>query len=319
MKLFLLISGLVVGAVLSTAAEPVVIDGIESVVSSRVVTHSEVVDYSRPALEALHNQYGDQPDVFEDKSKATMADSLEQLVERELILRSFDTEGYKLPDSVVDELVQDRIRESFYNDRVTFIKTIQAQGLTVEQFRKQVREQYIEAALRNQNVQREIIISPTKVVDYYQTHQDSFKLEDQVKLRMIVLNKSSADDTNTVRFAHEIQAKLKEGATFAEMATIYSQGSQAHQGGVWDWVETSKLRPELAAVAATLAPGHTSDIIDTADTVYLMLVEDKLAAHAKPLTEVRNDIEKTLRVQEQAKLQTQWIEGLKKKTFIRYF
>jgi hypothetical protein len=50
-----------------------------------------------------------------------------------------------------------------------------------------------------------------------------------------------------------------------------------------------------------------------------MLVEDKLAAHAKPLTEVRNDIEKTLRVQEQAKLQTQWIEGLKKKTFIRYF
>jgi len=295
-----------------------VADGIKAVVNDRAITYAEVEDFARDSANALRMQYASQPDVFQQKLNELLNDSLNQLIERQLILHSFDTEGYKLPESVIDGMVQDRIREQF-GDRVTLIKTLQARGMTFEQFRTQIREQYITSALRNQNVQREIIISPTKVVDYYQTHQDSFKLEDQVKLRMIVLNKSSADDTNTVRFAHEIQAKLKEGATFAEMATIYSQGSQAHQGGVWDWVETSKLRPELAAVAATLAPGHTSDIIDTADTVYLMLVEDKLAAHAKPLTEVRNDIEKTLRVQEQAKLQTQWIEGLKKKTFIRYF
>ena len=50
-----------------------------------------------------------------------------------------------------------------------------------------------------------------------------------------------------------------------------------------------------------------------------MLVEDKNPAHAKPLADVRNDIEKTLRTQQQAQLQKQWIEGLKKKTFIRYF
>ena len=61
----------------------------------------------------------------------------------QLILHSFDTEGYKLPDAVVDELVQERIRERF-GDRVTFMKTLQAQGMTVEQFRKQVREQYID-------------------------------------------------------------------------------------------------------------------------------------------------------------------------------
>ena len=318
MKLFYFIPGLTVVAVLSAGAEPAVVDGIKGVVSSSVVTFSEVEDYSRPAADALRRQYGDQPDIFQSKLNDTLNDSLNQLVENALILRSFDTEGYKLPDAVVDELVQERIRERF-GDRVTFMKTLQAQGLTVEQFRKQVRDQYIEAALRNQNVQKEIFVSPYQIEKYYQANPDEFRVEDQIKLRMIVLAKSAPDDTNTLKLAREIQAKLKEGATFAEMATIYSQGSQAHQGGVWDWVETSKLRPELAAVAATLAPGHTSDIIDTADSVYLMLVEDKLAAHAKPLTEVRNDIEKTLRVQEQAKLQTQWIEGLKKKTFIRYF
>jgi peptidyl-prolyl cis-trans isomerase D len=191
--------------------------------------------------------------------------------------------------------------------------------MTFEQFRKQVREQYIATQLRLQNVQREVIISPTKVVDYYQGHQDNFKIDDQVKLRMIVLNKSLADDTNAIKFAREIQAKIKEGASFTEMATIYSQGSQSHQGGDWGWVERPVLRKELADVAFTLAPGQTSDAIDTADAIYLMQVEDKKPAHAKPLTDVRSDIEKTLRTQEQARLQKQWIEGLKKKTFIRYF
>ena len=138
-------------------------------------------------------------------------------------------------------------------------------------------------------------------------------------MRMIVLSKTSADDTNAIKFAREIKAKIKEGATFTDMATVYSQGSQQHQGGDWGWVERSVLRKELGDVAFVLPTGQASDPIDTADAVYLMFVEDKKPAHAKPLADVRNDIEKTLRTQQQALLQKQWIDGLKKKTFIRYF
>ena len=295
-----------------------VADGIKAVVNDRAITYAEVEDYARDAATALRQQYASQPEVFQQKLNELLNDSLDQLIERQLILHSFDTEGYKLPDSALEEIVQDRIREQF-GDRVTLMKTLQARGMTYEQFRQQIRDQYIAMALRNQNVQREVIISPTKVLDYYQGHQDNFKIEDQVKLRMIVLNKNSADETNAIAFAHEIQAKLKDGATFAEMASIYSQGSQQHQGGDWGWVERSVLRKDLAETAFSLAPGQVSDPINTPDAVYLMLVEDRKTAHAKPLADVRGEIEKTLRTQEQAKLQKQWIDGLKKKTFIRYF
>ena len=50
-----------------------------------------------------------------------------------------------------------------------------------------------------------------------------------------------------------------------------------------------------------------------------MLVEDKHPAHVRSLREIRSDIEKTLRTQEQARLQKQWIDDLKKKNFVRYF
>ena len=306
------------GAAVPAFAAPAVVDGIKGVVSSRVVTFAEVEDYSRDAAETLRRQYASQPDVFQQKLNDMLNDSLEQLIERGLILHSCDTEGYKLPDTVVDDLVQERIRERF-GDRVTFMKTLQSQGLTVEQFRKQVREQYVESALRNQNVQREIFVSPHKIERYFLAHQDEYRLEDEIKLRMIVLAKSAPDDTNALKLAREIQAKIKDGTPFTEMAAIYSQGSQQHQGGDWGWVQRSVLRKELAEVAFALTPGQVSDLIDTPDTCYLMLVEEKKSSHVRPLTEVSKDIEKTLRIREQAKLQKQWIEGLKKKTFIRYF
>ncbi len=295
-----------------------VADGVQAVVHGQAISFSEVQDYSRPAVEALRRQYVSQPDVLEQKLHETVSDSLNQLVERQLILHSFEAEGYQLPEGVVDDLVQERIRER-YGDRLTLIKTLQAQGLTFEQFRKQVREQYIESALRNQKVQREIILSPYKVQSYYLAHQDKFKLDDQVKLRMIVLTKASADDKSTAALALEIQAQIKGGAKFTEMASIYSQGSQQHQEGDWGWVERSVLRKELADTAFTLAPGQVSEVIDTIDTVYLMLVEDRKPSQARPLKEVRADIEKTLLTQQQATLQKQWMDGLKKKTFVRYF
>jgi parvulin-like peptidyl-prolyl isomerase len=103
------------------------------------------------------------------------------------------------------------------------------------------------------------------------------------------------------------------------MAATYSDGSQQHQGGDWGWVERSVLRPELAAVAAGLKAGEVSDVIETPESDYIMLVEQIRPAHVRPLGEIRDDIEKTLRAQEQARLEKNWIESLKKKTFIRLF
>ena len=51
----------------------------------------------------------------------------------------------------------------------------------------------------------------------------------------------------------------------------------------------------------------------------LMLVEDKRAARTKLLSEVRDQIEKELTIQERARLHKQWIERLKAKAFVRYF
>jgi peptidyl-prolyl cis-trans isomerase SurA len=305
------------GAVLPLRAE--LADGVKAVVNDTVITFSQVQILIAPTLDTLQQQYAGQPEAFQQKLNDLLRDGLEQLVERQLILRSFVTEGYQLPDSVVDEEVQKRIRDRFGGDRITFMKTLQAQGETFDQYRKEIREQYIVSALRSKNVSQEIVVSPYNVETYYLAHQDEFKVQDEIKLRMIVLNKSSSDDTNTVKLAREILTKIQEGVAFTEMASVYSQGSQQHQGGDWGWVERSVLRKDLADAAFVLKPGQVSDVIDTPDSIYIMLVEQIRPAQIKPLGDVRDDIEKNLRTQEQARLEKQWIDSLKKKTFVRYF
>ena len=319
MKFFRFIAILAAAFCFNLPLHAELVDAIKAVVNNGVVTYAEVEDFTMPAAEALRREYAGQPAMFRQKLDDALNDGQEQLVERQLILHDFDTEGYRLPDTVVDELVQERIRERF-GDRITLMKTLQAQGRTYEKFRREVRDQYIISALRAKSTAPEkIIISPYKVETYYLVHQDDFKVEDEVKLRMIVLNKTSSDDTNTVRLAGEILAQIKEGATFQEMASVYSQDSQRSQGGDRGWVERSFLRKELADVAFALKPGQVSDVIDMPEACYLMLVEQARPAHVKPLTEVRDDVELTLRTQTQKQLESQWIAQLKKKTFIRLF
>jgi len=297
-------------------------DGILAIVNNSVITREQVAEFVAPAIDALRQQYAgpdNASDVFQQKASAVFNDGLEQLIDRQLILHDYETSGYvPLPDSFVDQLVQDRIRER-YGDRITFMKTLQAQGMTYEQFRKDVRDQYIISAMRAKNVSQEIVISPYKIESYYLAHQDDFKVEDQVKLRMIVLNKSSDDDQSAHRMAGEILTQIKQGASFAQMASVYSQGSQRSDGGDWGWIDRSVLRKQLADIAFSLKPGQMSDIIDTPQACYLMLVEQKRPAHVRSLNEVRDDIEATLRAHEQSRLEKQWISDLKKKTFIRYF
>jgi len=300
-------------------AEAELVNGIDAIVHDSLITFQEVDDASGRAAMQVRQEYGNQPEVLRKKLADVYKENLEELQQRQLILHEFQTAGYNLPESIIDQQFEDYIKGK-YSDRITFTKTLQQEGVTYEKARQDYKDTFIVEQMRYKNISSAIMISPHKVETYYVEHKDDFKEEDKVKLRMIVLtNAPEADTTQTRALAEEILGKLKDGASFADMASIYSQGSQAKQGGEWDWVEKSVLRKELADVAFSLKAGEKSGVIETPGAFYIMLVEDKHEAHVKPLPEVRDEVEKLLLQKEQTRLLQQWIEKLKKKTFIREF
>ena len=294
-------------------------NGVKVVVDESAITYGEIESDTMILAGELMRQYGRQPALFEQKVVEAQKDSMERAIQQQLILHDFKTSGYSIPESIIDEVVQEEIKKRF-GDRSTLTKTLQAQGVTYEKWRQQAKDRFIVGQLQAKNVYQESIVSPYKIERYYADNKSQYKVEEQVKLRMIVLNKTSEQETESARrLAEEILSKLKEGVPFSEMASIHSQGSQRSQGGEWGWVERTVLRKELADVAFSLKPAELSNVIDTPQALYIMLVEDRRTAHSKPLNEVQAEIERTLMTKEREQRQKQYIDKLRKKTFVRYF
>ncbi len=318
MRTFFAILLLAVVTVPTPSIHAGVVDGIKAVVHDSIITYIDVEDATAPIADELRRDYRSQPEVFNKKLDAALDENLERLLQDQLILREFASAGYNLPESIIDEYVQTRVRDRF-GTRATLTKTLAAQGSTYEKYRRQIRDQFIIEQMRYANVSKETIVSPHKIEVYYLAHTNEFLLPEQVKLRMIYLPKAADDAGQARQLANEVLGKLKEGAAFADMASLYSQSADRKQGGARDWEEISKLNPELAEAAGKLSPGQVSEVIDAPKACYVIKLEDKQSAHIKPLGGVRDEIEKILTAEQRARLVQQWIERLRKKTFVRYF
>jgi len=304
---------------LAAQAQETLANGLVAIVNDSVITWKDLLDYTFNTENLLRRQYGSRPSVLEQKIQETRREGLKHLVERKLILHEFKTAGYNLPESIIEDRVRERIREQ-YGDRLNLTRSLQAENVTFETWRQQIKENFIISVMRSRNISQEIIMSPHKIEKYYAENRDKFKLEDQVKVRDIVINQSTNSVPGAARkVAEEIVAKLNEGAPFAEMATIYSEDSYRSKGGDRGWVERKVLRKELADAVSTLQPGQHSGVVDTPDACYIVLVEETQGNRTKTLPEVRDEIERTLVEQEQGRLNGEWIKRLEAKSFVRYF
>jgi parvulin-like peptidyl-prolyl isomerase len=390
---------LTVSAVLCSAwripAAEQIVNGIDAVVHDSVVTLSEVQFMTLPAIEMLYRQYRDQAVVYEKKRSDALNETLEQLIERQLILHDFKTTFSraeqqaaveKLINKDIDQEIEAEIKARYGGSRMTMIQTLQADGVTMERHRQQIRDRLIVTWLRQKNISQEVIVSPHRVEAYYLEHREEYKLTDEVKLRMIVLKcPSESEAAKTEKLAEDILAEINSGATFAEMATIHSEGSQRSQGGDMGWLafppkpgeaagpkrdqDTLEVAKYLGDTAAALQAGQHSGVLsrsagndfwvcqydkgqvtlgrhyvvdmtlkketmvqeckyDSAAAAaelppptefYLLLVEGKRAARFKTITEMRDQIEKAMVSDERTRLEKQWVNKLKQKTFVRVF
>lgn len=318
-RLLLLLSLMATGAPAVPAAQPALVNGIVAIVNETVITEKAAREFIDPAVIALERQPGMSQQARNEKMMEIYRDGLNQLVERQLTLDDFKASGYSFPESLIEDFVQERIRER-YGDRVKLIKTLEAQNMTYEQFRTDIRDQFIVEQMNLKNVSSAVIISPFKIETYYKEHPEEFKQQEQVRLRMIELRKPDGTDPKAVLGrAQEIIGILAKGTPFAEMARTYSEGSQRREDGDLGWVNRDVLRKEFAAATAGLKPGQRTGVIDLPDACFILQVEEIKPAQLRPLTEVREEIEKTLLSQERARLQKKYVERLKKKAFVRYF
>lgn len=294
-------------------------NGIAAIVNNDVITYSQVEELAAPRERLLRSQYSGEE--LQKKLAELRKNTLQDLIDRQLIIQDFYKEKFEIPEFYVNQRVEQVIHDSFGGDRNAFIKTMEAQKYSMTKFKDLEREKIIIQAMRSKNVKSNLIVPPAKVEEYYRQHQDEFSSKAQVKLRMIMIpGKPNAGKTDPQRaMAEEIRAKLITGADFDKMAQMYSEDSTRDLGGDWGWIDQKTLAEPLSTVAFKLKPGAISDVIKVANNYYILKVEGRQGGEVKPLKDVRADIVMKLRQEQAQKLQEHWLASLRSKAYIKTF
>jgi parvulin-like peptidyl-prolyl isomerase len=302
------------------AAEPEVIDGVAAVVNGDVITFSQVQEVSGPRERTLREQYTG-AELIEKIKEARLA-ALNDLIDRQLILQEFKKKQFTIPEYVIEDQVQSIIREEFAGDRQAFLRTLNAQGYTINKFREIQRDKVIVGAMRQNTIKDTFSSTPQQIEAYYEANKQEFATPEQLKLRMIVLNADPLDTNSadsTKKMAEEIRDKVKAGADFPTMAKTYSMDGTAESGGDWGMIDRKTLNQQLTDVAFSLSPGQVSQVVQIGDSFYILFCESKKTSSFIPLPEVRDGIQKKLEQVQRQKATQKWIDGLREKAYIKIY
>ena len=304
-----------------------VIDGMAAVVNGDVITISQVRELVGARERSLREIYSGQELI--DRVKELRASAIKDLIDRQLILQEFKKKQFTIPPYVVEDRVQAIIREEFGGDRSAFVRTLQAQGYTMTKFKEVETEKIIIQAMRQANVKEDFVISPVQIQRYYDKNRLAYATPEQVKLRMIILREGAsgsdidpgaAAPESKRAMAEEIRQRLVSGADFSRMAQMYSEDPGTQEvGGDWGWIERNTLNEALTKVAFSLSAGQVSPVVQIGETYYILMVEARKNAAVKPITEVRDEIERNLIQQERMKALQRWLDTLRAKAYIKIY
>lgn len=260
-------------------------------------------------------------------------DQFEKELKKELQedrLRSFVTAGV----TVSDQQVRDAYRQQ--GTRIKFdyavissddlSKTINPTDQELQAFFKQNAPKYAKAIPEQRKIEYIAFttanlpggapqVTDAEVQQYYNQHQSDYHVDDQVKVRHILIkvdqNADAKTDAAAKQKAEDILKQLHNGGNFAELAKKYSDdpGSK-DQGGELGFIKHGVTVPEFDKAAFALQPGQISDLVRTKFGYHIIQTEEKQSAHTRPLDEVKQTITALLTRQKEAQAQQAFAQQL---------
>jgi peptidyl-prolyl cis-trans isomerase SurA len=287
-----------------------VVEEIIARVNNQIITRS---DYDREQQQ-LKEESQQQDPAHLDKAVADgQKDVLRGLIDRELLLEK----GKDLDITADTELIKrlDEMRKQMKLDSMEDLeKAAQAQGVSFEDFKQNMRTEIITQQVIQREVGSRINISKEEEQKFYDAHESELARPEAVKLSEILISTEQAGDDEQKLAAGKAKAddvlkQIKAGASFEDLAKKESQGPSAAQGGDLGLFERGKLAKQLEDLTFKMKKGDVSDVIRTKQGFVILKVTEHQSAGVPAFSEIEPRIQEAVYMQ---KLQPALREYLKK-------
>jgi peptidyl-prolyl cis-trans isomerase SurA len=294
-------------------------DSIAAVVGDEVITvfqlHEETRDVENRLREGLSGEALEKQVLLLRRSAAI------QLVERELIFAEFETMGAQVPPKLLQERVDRVIVTRCGGDRKRFEETLHEQGMSMEEFRQEIRKKLSVDLYLQEYVFSRVQVGPAAVDAYFAAHQDEFGTPARIRLQVILLKGTGAYAGKIDETAGAILDRCRGGESFVALAEECSEGPNVEEGGDLGWLETKRANPQLVSAVQGLEAGSIAPTAVSigSNTYIVRLVEREVGGDGTLTEEVRQQIDEALKKQEQQRRYQELTLKLRKKYFVKTF
>ncbi|MCC8022147.1 MAG: peptidylprolyl isomerase [Akkermansiaceae bacterium] len=305
-----------------------VVNRIAASVNGRPITSSAVRARLIPIYRELQALYPRQGPKFNSELVKAKKNILNDLIETEMVLGEFEEKGYVIPNEHIEAAINNRILVQFNGNRELFLQWLQQSGLSLAEFRDQVKREETVAGMRaSLYSDRGVPPTPDEIAAEYQLIKKDFRdiTKDTITFDKIFISIQPEGMNETpedrLTLAEHVAKEIRDGKiSFADAAKRYSQDSRAEEGGRWPATKRGDLAPEFAAIAFSADPGKLiGPIYDYPYGFTILRVIGKSLAPAPPLSEIKQQVDASVRRKRSEARYRQWIERLRKKAIIRTF
>lgn len=294
------------------------LDGIAAVVNEDIITIGEVREAM--AFEVTELARTHRGERLREQISTTYKQTLNNLMDIHLQLARARQLQMSVSDDEVDRQV-DALKEQNQISEDQLVQMLKSRGMTLENYRQQIREGLLVAKVVNAEVRSRLIILDSELQEAYEARQESYRIAgtQTVSHILFLLPERASDDDVAQRQAEagRVLQEIRDGGDFAALARQHSEGPSAERGGLLGTFQANELLPGFDEATADLQPGDVSDVIRTRVGLHIVRLEDRQADSFQSFDGVKEALQnELLRNKTEAKYQ-EWLEALRLQAYVK--
>jgi peptidyl-prolyl cis-trans isomerase SurA len=301
------------------AQEPEVIDRIVAVVNSDIITLYDLNRALKPYEENI-KALGYSAEKERETLFQVRKDLLDQLIDSKLADQEIERAQITVSEGDIDSTIE-RLKEtrSFTDEQLR--EGLSRQGMTMEEYRQEIKEQILRTKLVNREVKSKIVITSEDVKAYYDNHRDQYAGKKGYYLFNIFVRLSAGAGTsereNAMAEIRDVRARLNQGVPFEEMVNELKNSTSRVQGTDLGLYPLEELSEQLQGTVSKLKAGEYSETIDTEFGPQIVYVQKIQETPTKSLDDIEAEIEEILYNESVDNRYQDWLEDLRKRSWIK--
>ncbi len=289
------------------------VDRVAAVVNNEIITLGDVM--KRAGVEFQRADQDTAPENRAKKHEEITRKVLDQLIDEAVLDQELREAKITIDDKQIDLSVQEVMkRYNFTPDQ--FAQAVANEGLTVNEYREQMRKQLGRWQLLREKTAKAVKVSDADIRSEYDRMARDEGKEVEVHIRHIVVPVAESAPPDAVQKAYEVakaiaQEARQSGVDFAQLAKQKSQGSSASDGGDLGFFRHGAMVPAFEKVAFSLKPGEVSDPVRTSIGWHVLKLEESRAIGLLPLADLKPQIEDKLRREQGERASAMYVKSLR--------